>query len=81
MAVKKETKKKKILVSNGEGRVYIFCNANNTLITLTDNNGTTIISYTPKLDFNILILSSPEIISGETYTVTIGSTSGTFEAN
>ena len=39
MAVKKETKKKKILVSNGEGRVYIFCNANNTLITLTDSQG------------------------------------------
>ena len=39
MAVKKETKKKKILVSNGEGRVYIFCNANNTLVSLTDNQG------------------------------------------
>ncbi len=52
-----------------------------TLITLTDNNGTTLFSYAPELDFNILILSSPEMISGETYTVTIGSTSGTFEAN
>lgn len=52
-----------------------------TLITLTNNNGETIFSYTPELDFNILILSSPEMISGETYTVTIGSTSGTFEAN
>ena len=39
MAVKKESKKKKILVSNGEGRVYIFCNANNTLVSLTDNQG------------------------------------------
>ncbi len=39
MAVKKETKKKKVLVSNGEGRVYIFCNANNTLVSLTDNQG------------------------------------------
>ena len=42
MAVKKETKKKKILVSNGEGRVYIFCNANNTLITFTDSQGNTL---------------------------------------
>ena len=39
MAVKKETKKKKVLVSNGEGRVYIFCNANNTLVSLTDSQG------------------------------------------
>ncbi len=39
MAVKKETKKKKVLVSNGEGRIYIFCNANNTLVSLTDNQG------------------------------------------
>lgn len=35
MAVKKETKKKKITVSNGEGEVHIFANANNTLVTLT----------------------------------------------
>ena len=39
MAVKKETKKKKILVSNGEGQVHIFANANNTLVTLTDSQG------------------------------------------
>ena len=52
-----------------------------TTITLTDNNGTTLFSYAPELSFNILILSSPEMISGETYTVTIDSTSGTFKAN
>ena len=39
MAVKKETKKKKILVSNGEGQVHIQCSANNTIISLTDGNG------------------------------------------
>ena len=39
MAVKKETKKKKILVSNGEGQVHIQCSANNTIVTLTDGNG------------------------------------------
>ena len=52
-----------------------------TLITLTDSNGETILSYTPELSFNIVILSSPEMTSGETYTITIGSSSGTFEAN
>lgn len=40
MAVtKKETKKKKILVSNGEGAVYIQATSNNTLVSLTDSNG------------------------------------------
>ena len=51
-----------------------------TTITLTDANGTTLFSYAPKLDFNIVIFSSPETISGESYTITIGSTSGTFVA-
>ena len=39
MAVKKETKKKKILVSNGEGQVHIQCSANNTIVTLSDSKG------------------------------------------
>lgn len=52
-----------------------------TTITLTDANGTTLFSYAPKLDFNIVIFSSPETISEESYTITIGSTSGTFVAN
>lgn len=39
MAIKKETKKKKIVVSNGEGAVHIFANANNTIVSLTDSQG------------------------------------------
>ena len=39
MATKKETKKKKILVSNGEGAVHIFANSNNTIVSLTDSQG------------------------------------------
>lgn len=39
MAVKKDTKKKKIVVSNGEGQVHIQCSANNTIITLSDGYG------------------------------------------
>ncbi len=38
----KETKKKKILVSNGEGAVHIFAHANNTMVTLTDSYGNTL---------------------------------------
>ena len=39
MATKQESKKKKILVSNGEGAVHIFANSNNTIISLTDSQG------------------------------------------
>ena len=50
-------------------------------IILTDAQGNTVIDYTPELDFNVVILSSPEIRSGESYTITVGDSSGTFEAN
>ena len=39
MATKQESKKKKILVSNGEGAVHIFANSNNTIVSLTDSQG------------------------------------------
>ena len=56
------------------------CKAN-TQITLSDANGKTVISYAPKLDFAVVILSAPEIIKGETYTITVGDQSGTFQAS
>lgn len=52
-----------------------------TPITLTDAGGNTVLSATPALDYAVVILSSPEIVKGETYTVTIGTQSGSFEAN
>lgn len=45
-----------------------------TTVTLTDENGNTLITQTPELSFAIVILSSPEIVSGESYTITVGST-------
>ena len=51
-----------------------------TLITLTDANGTMILSYTPNMAFGVVILSSPEIIKGNTYTITVGQASGSFAA-
>lgn len=50
-------------------------------ITLYDKNGNAIISYAPELSFSVVILSSPDIVSGETYTITVGSASGSFEAS
>ena len=52
-----------------------------TNITINDKNGNTVISYTPELSFAVVIFSSPDIISGETYTITVGSNSGEFAAN
>ena len=52
-----------------------------TKILLKDKSGKTIIEHTPELNFAVVILSSPDIKKGETYTVTVGSESGEFEAN
>ena len=52
-----------------------------TKIMLKDKSGNTIIEHTPELNFAVVILSSPNIKKGETYTVTVGSESGEFEAS
>lgn len=52
-----------------------------TEIVLKDKDGNTLLTYTPELSFGVVILSSPDIISGETYTITVGSVSGEFEAS
>ena len=52
-----------------------------TSITLKDKNGNIVISHSPELSFAVVILSSPDIISGEAYTITVGSNSGEFEAS
>ena len=51
-----------------------------TKITLTDASGKEVISATPELPFAIVILSSPDIEKGETYTITVGEETGEFEA-
>lgn len=52
-----------------------------TKIVLKDKSGKTIIEHTPELNFAVVILSSPDITKGETYSITVGSQSGEFEAN
>ena len=52
-----------------------------TKIVLKDKSGKTIIEHSPELNFAVVILSSPDIKKGETYSVTVGSESGEFEAN
>ncbi|MBE6917938.1 MAG: carbohydrate-binding domain-containing protein [Ruminococcaceae bacterium] len=52
-----------------------------TQIVLKDLSGNVLLSYAPKLDFAVVILSSPELTKGASYNITIGSDSGEFEAD
>ena len=52
-----------------------------TKITLAEESGKVLFFHEPDLSFVIVIISSPEILRGENYTLTIGSASGTFTAN
>lgn len=51
-----------------------------TQITLTDASGNVLVTYAPPLDFAVVILSAPQIKKGESYTCTVGTTTGTYEA-
>lgn len=48
---------------------------------LTDVRGEVVLQYAPNLDYAVVILSSPDMIKGESYTITLGEVSGTFEAS
>ncbi len=52
-----------------------------TQITVTDSNGQVYFDYAPELGFQVVILSSPQLVSGQTYTITIGAQSGEVTAN
>ena len=51
-----------------------------TEITLTDNSGNLLLSHTPELDFEMVILSSPDLRTGESYTLNIGGERATVTA-
>ena len=52
-----------------------------TTVTLTDKKGKVLLTQTPELSYTLVILSSPDLVSGETYTLTYGSTTKTITAN
>ncbi len=52
-----------------------------TTVTLTDKKGKVLLTQTPALSYTRVILSSPDLVSGETYTLTCGSTTKTITAN
>lgn len=46
-----------------------------TTVTLQDADGNTLLSYTPALSYAVVIISMPELVSGESYTLTVGTQS------
>ena len=66
--------------SQGVVAIGVGNQAAGTTVTLKDADGNTLLTHTPELSFAVVILSSPEVKKGESYTVTVGSQSGTFTA-
>lgn len=52
-----------------------------TAFTLKNAAGETLLTHAPALDYSVIILSSPELLIGQSYTLHIGDASGTFVAN
>ncbi len=50
-------------------------------ILITDADGATLLDHTPELPYQILIFSSSEVVSGQTYTVTVGDASSGITAD
>ena len=49
-------------------------------IVLADASGTALLTLSPALDFQFIVLSSPDLVSSETYTLTVGGTSTEVQA-
>lgn len=50
-------------------------------ITVSDSSGKELVSYEPKLAFSVIIFSTPELVSGQSYHVTVGSLEGDITAS
>ena len=49
--------------------------------TLTDSKGNVLLTQTPELAYSLVILSSPDLVSGESYTLSYGTTTKTITAD
>lgn len=49
-------------------------------ITVSDGEGKELVSYQPELAFSVIIFSTPELVSGQSYHVTVGSLEGDITA-
>lgn len=71
------------LSSSGQGIITVKVGNRDagTTITLTDSDGNVLLTQTPELPYSLIILSSPNLVSGETYTLTYGTTTKAITAN
>ncbi len=62
----------------------ILCSASGstgTVVSIKDSNGTVLASYTARKSFQTAVISAPGMITGETYTITVGTSSQTVTLN
>ncbi len=66
--------------SSEQGAIMVKASGDEgTEIVLTDQSGKTVVSYTAEQSFSCVIISHPSIVSGGTYTLTVGSSSTTID--
>lgn len=64
--------------SSTQGAILVKTSGNaGTVIKLTDSNGNVVLSHTPEQAFSCIIISHSGIVKGNTYTLTVGSSSTT----
>ncbi len=64
--------------SSTQGAILVKTSGNaGTVIKLTDSNGNVVLSHTPEQTFSCIIISHSGIVKGNTYTLTVGSSSTT----
>ena len=64
-----------------QGTMAVQASGNSgTNICIKDTNENEIISYTPETAFQCIIISTPDLVKGDSYTIYVGEQSGTFEA-
>lgn len=51
-----------------------------TTVSICDSQGNTVADFAPELSFQVVIFSNPQLVSGETYTITVGTVSQEIEA-
>jgi len=71
------------LTGSGQGVISVRAGtiSAGTQLTLTDADGNVLLSHTPALGYNVVILSSPDLVKGQTYTLAIGSQTSQVKAN
>ena len=69
--------------SNSQGIIAVSLGGSvpaGTELSLTDANGSDVVRFTPNLNYAVVILSTPDMVSGESYTITVGTATGEFKA-